>query len=62
MPESHSHTTFIGFGGFGEEQFAQIAYRIGYEHPPQFDRDFHLAFGVTPSELRQVLRSRDPIC
>jgi ActR/RegA family two-component response regulator/AraC-like DNA-binding protein len=47
---------------FSEEQFAQIAYRIGYEHPSQFDRDFHLAFGVTPSELRQVLRSGDPIC
>ncbi len=47
---------------FGEEQFAQIAYRTGYEHPAQFDRDFHLAFGVTPSELRQVIRSGDPIC
>lgn len=47
---------------FGREQFAQIAYRIGYEHPPQFDRDFRLALGVTPSELRQVIRSGNPIC
>jgi DNA-binding response OmpR family regulator len=47
---------------FGEEQFAQIAYRIGYEHPSQFDRDFHLAFGVTPSQLREVIRSGNPIC
>jgi CheY-like chemotaxis protein/AraC-like DNA-binding protein len=41
---------------FLDDQFAQIAYRIGYEYPGQFDRDFRLAFGMTPSEFRHVVQ------
>jgi ActR/RegA family two-component response regulator/AraC-like DNA-binding protein len=42
---------------FGDEQFAQIAYRLGYNHASQFDRDFVLAFGLSPREMRQLGRS-----
>lgn len=39
---------------FGDEQVAQIAYGLGYNHASQFDRDFLLAFGLSPREMRQL--------
>jgi ActR/RegA family two-component response regulator/AraC-like DNA-binding protein len=38
----------------GAEQFAQIAYRTGYEHPAQFDRDFVETFGLSPTAMRKL--------
>lgn len=40
---------------FGDEQYAQIAYRLGYEHPAQFTRDFGGTFGLSPSEFRALV-------
>lgn len=37
-----------------EEQFAQIAYGLHYEHPTQFTREFRELFDVTPTEFRQL--------
>ena len=42
-----------------DEHVRQIAFRMGYEHASHFDRDFHRAFGVTPTEYRQLMRN-DP--
>jgi DNA-binding response OmpR family regulator len=36
------------------DQYAQIAYRIGYEHPTQFTRDFKRALTLSPHELRAL--------
>jgi ActR/RegA family two-component response regulator/AraC-like DNA-binding protein len=36
------------------EQIAQIAYRCGYEHPGQLDRDFARCFGMSPRLLRET--------
>jgi DNA-binding response OmpR family regulator len=41
---------------FSDEHVRQIAFRNGYEHPSQFDRDFHQAFGLTPTAYRRLLR------
>jgi YesN/AraC family two-component response regulator len=38
------------------EQIAQIAYRLGYEHPSQFDRDFTHILGLTPRRWRSYFR------
>lgn len=39
-----------------DEQIAQIAYRLGYDSPAQFDREFRRIFGVTPTGFRRVVR------
>ena len=38
-----------------DEQVAQIAYQIGYEHPNQLDRDVRRLLGVTPTQYRRLL-------
>jgi FixJ family two-component response regulator len=38
------------------EHVSQIAYTCGFEHVGQFDRDFHVAFGLTPLGFRRVGR------
>jgi len=38
-----------------DEQIAQIAYGLGYEHPTQFGREFREMFGTSPRELRRML-------
>jgi len=40
--------------GFTEQQYAQIAYQIGYEHPTQFTRDFRRTLGISPHEFRAL--------
>ena len=40
---------------FTNEQFAQIAYRVGYKHAQDFARDVSSLFGVTPTILRRRL-------
>lgn len=42
---------------FSDEHIRQIAYRIGYEHPSQFDRDFYQAFGLTPTDYRWLCKA-----
>jgi AraC-like DNA-binding protein len=37
-----------------DEQIAQIAYGLGYEHPTQFSREFRDTFGTSPREFRRV--------
>jgi CheY-like chemotaxis protein len=49
----------LDFLAVSDEHVRQIAFRIGYEHASHFDRDFHRAFGVTPTEYRQLMRN-DP--
>lgn len=50
-----------------DEQVAQIAYQLGYEHPNQFDRDFRRFINVTPTRYRRMVREdrsrprRDPL-
>jgi DNA-binding response OmpR family regulator len=39
---------------FSSEHYAQIAYQHGYEHPAQFTRDFHAAFGLSPHAFRAL--------
>jgi AraC-like DNA-binding protein len=38
------------------ELISQIAYRAGYEHVSQFNRDVRYLIGISPSELRQLAR------
>ncbi len=38
------------------EYVSQIAYRLGYDHPSAFDRDFHLFLGVAPTMYRRLAR------
>jgi AraC-like DNA-binding protein len=40
------------------EQVAQIAYQLGYEHPRQFSREFRSFFGVSPRALRLLVHLR----
>lgn len=37
-----------------DAQIAQIAFRTGYEHPSQLDREFRGMFGITPREYRRL--------
>jgi AraC-like DNA-binding protein len=34
------------------EQISQVAYRAGYEHPSQFQREFALTLGLSPRQFR----------
>ena len=38
-----------------DEQVAQIAYYVGYDHPNQLDRDFRRALGLNPTQYRRLL-------
>lgn len=38
-------------------QIAQIAFRLGYEHPSQLDREFRRTFGISPREYRRLRKS-----
>ena len=40
------------------EQVAQIAYAIGFEHPSPFNRGFAKLFGVSPRAFRKIVRAR----
>jgi DNA-binding response OmpR family regulator/AraC-like DNA-binding protein len=40
------------------EQISQIAYRAGYDHAGQFDRDCVAVFGASPTALRRLGTSR----
>lgn len=42
---------------FTNEQVAQIAYRLNYDHHSVFDREFREVFGVSPRAFRQRVRS-----
>jgi AraC-like DNA-binding protein/CheY-like chemotaxis protein len=44
-----------------DEQIAQIAYRLGYDSPAQFDREFRRIFGITPTGFRRVVRALLPV-
>lgn len=35
------------------EQIRQIGFKIGYEHPAQFDRDFMSVVGISPKHFRE---------
>lgn len=37
------------------EQVSQIAYGLGFNHPPQFDREFRRLIGVSPRGFRTLL-------
>jgi len=39
-----------------DEQVAPIAYRLDYDHPSHFDRQFAGFFGLAPKELRRQIR------
>ena len=41
--------------GFTNEHIRQIAFRFGYEHASQFDRDFYQTLGLTPRQYRRLL-------
>ncbi len=41
-----------------DEQVAQIAYAIGFEHPSPFNRSFASLFGVSPRAFRTFIRAR----
>ena len=43
------------------EQVSQIAYQLGFEHPPQFDREFSRVFGITPREFRNAFYKKPSI-
>jgi AraC-like DNA-binding protein len=40
-----------------DEQIAQVAYQLGYEHPGQIVRDFLHMFGITPRRFRLLSKS-----
>lgn len=42
---------------FTNEQYAQIAYAIGYEQPTQFTHDFSETFGIAPHAFRSLVSS-----
>jgi FixJ family two-component response regulator/AraC-like DNA-binding protein len=46
---------------FTTEQYSQIAYGRGYEHPTQFTRDFHETLGLTPHEFRALISSEQDV-
>jgi len=37
----------------GDEQFAVIAWKLGFDHATQFSREVAAAFGFAPRELRR---------
>jgi YesN/AraC family two-component response regulator len=39
------------------EHVRQIAFRVGYQHPSNLDRDFEHCFGCTPTQFRSLLRA-----
>ena len=39
-----------------DDHVRQIAFRLGYEHPQQFDRDFRRVLGMSPGEFRRLGR------
>jgi len=41
-----------------DEQVAQIAYALGFEHPSPFNRSFASFFGVSPRAFRKIIRAR----
>jgi AraC-like DNA-binding protein len=41
-----------------DEQVAQIAYAVGYEHPSAFNHSFASFFGVSPNSCRQLIGTR----
>lgn len=41
-------------------QVSQIAYRVGYDHPSQFAREFERHVGVSPTGYRQLWVAVDP--
>lgn len=43
-----------------DEQFAQIAYRVGFEYPTQFSREFRAFFGISPRVFRSLAADRTP--
>ncbi len=43
------------------EQISQIAYAAGYNHAGQFDRDFEIMFGASPTKLRHFLPSQSSL-
>ena len=38
------------------KQVAEIAYALGFQHPAQFDREFHRTLGLSPSGFRKLLK------
>ena len=42
----------------GDEQVAQIAYALGYEHPSAFNHGFARVFGVSPRTFRRLIGAR----
>lgn len=44
----------------GREQIRQIAYRFGYEHHSQLNREFRRMFGITPTEFRRLSKAVKP--
>ncbi len=36
------------------DQVKRIAFTVGYQDPSKLDNEFHLAFGLTPTELRRL--------
>ena len=43
-----------------DKHISQIAYRLGYEHPSQLDRDFHRIFNLSPRYFRKLARQVVP--
>lgn len=43
---------------FSNEQYAQIAYGLRYEHPTQFTHDFSETLGLPPHEFRALIYNR----
>jgi AraC-like DNA-binding protein len=43
-----------------DEQVAQIAYAVGYEHPSAFNHSFASVFGVSPRTFRRMTGARGP--
>lgn len=41
-----------------EEQVAQIAYAVGYDHPSAFNHGFASLFGVSPRTYRSLIGAR----
>ena len=40
-----------------DEQVAQIAYSLGFEHPGQFDREFRRLLAIAPREFRRLIQA-----
>jgi AraC-like DNA-binding protein len=43
-----AHRTLVAGGAHGSTMVKEVAFRIGYQHPAQFSRDFRNRFGCSP--------------